>query len=316
MVGGKRKRGKPQQKKSKKKQKRGGPPKYLLDIVMPVYGEWGMLARAIGQVEQAAEGMQGEYRIIVVDNGTPPWQPSEEEPGEEPLEGEESEGITISPEEQAAPVKELLRPIDRFIRIEENIGYPGACNLGASKGNSPLLIVLTSDVYMEPGSITVLVREMDNPQVGLVGPLLLFPPDESPHGPAGGVQSAGIAFDIGGDPFHVFLAWTPENPRVKQRREMQAVTGAMFITRRSLWQQIGGLNEIYGAGTYEDVELCFEIRQRGYTVVFQPAAVGYHYVGGSIEHGAGKGGFPLSLNAMTFKGRWAQFLQWDAFRFL
>jgi GT2 family glycosyltransferase len=300
-----RKRSKPQKK--AKQPKPGAPPKFLLDIVMPVFGEWGMLARAISQVAAAAEGI--EYRIIVVDNGSPPWQSSDPvKEGDEP--------VTVSPEEQAQPVKELLRPVDRFLRIEDNIGYPGACNFGVSKVNSPLVMILTSDVYMEPGSINVLVREMDNPQIGLAGPLLLFPPDDSPHGPAGGVQSAGIAFDIQGDPFHVFLGWSPDNPRVKIRRDMQAVTGAMFITRRSLWEQIGGFASVYGQGTYEDVEYCFEVRSRGYTVVFQPAAVGYHYVGGSIQHGAGPGGFPLTMNAQTFKGRWGRQLQWDAFRFL
>ena len=279
-------------------------PRALIDIVMPVYGEWGMLAKAISKVEAACAGLERGYRIIVVDNGTPAWQPKDA-----------PEGTIITPAEQAAPVKELLRPQDRFIRIDENQGYPGACNTGAAAGRSALVCILTADVYMEPGSITTMVKELDNPQVGLVGPLLLFPRDESPHGPAGGVQSAGIAFNISGDPFHIFIAWTPENPRVRKRREMQAVTGAMFVTRRSLWEKIGGFALNYGKGTYEDMDFCFMIRSLNSRVIFQPDAVGYHYVGGSIKHGAGQGGFPLGINNMIFKGRWAPHLQWDEFRF-
>jgi GT2 family glycosyltransferase len=280
-------------------------PHALIDIVMPVYGEWGMLAKAISKVEAACAGIESGYRIIVVDNGTPPWQPKDA-----------PEGTIISPAEQAAPVRELLRPnIDRFIRIEENEGYPGACNKGVAAGRSPLICILTADVYMEPGSITRMVRELDDPGVGLVGPLLLFPKDESPHGPAGGVQSAGIAFNISGDPFHVFIGWTPENPRVRKRREMQAITGAVFVTRRSLWEKIGGFGLQYGKGTFEDMEMCFAVRSLESKVVFQPEAVGYHYTGGSIRHGAGRGGFPLGVNSMIFKGRWGQYLQWDEFRF-
>ena len=279
---------------------------FLVDVIVPVYGEWGFLVNAISKVEAAFSGMEDPYRIIVVDNGTPGWEQKDE--------NGEPNGVIITPEEQSAPVREYLRKEDIFFRLEENIGYPGALNAAAARGNSPLIIVLTADVFMEPGSFTTLVREMDNPEVGVVGPLLRFPLDESPNGPPGGVQSAGIAFDIQGDPYHVFIGWSPENPRVKKRREMQGITGACYITRRSLWDQIGGMSPVYGAGTYEDLEYCFQVRALESKVIFLPDAEGFHFVGGSIMHGAGKGGFPLGTNSTIFKGRWATRLQWDAFK--
>ncbi len=286
--------------------KKNRPVKYLVDVVVPVYGEWGFLANSISRIAGAFDGSEILYRTIVVDNGTPAWEQRDEDG--------EPNGVIIDPEEQAAPIKDLLRKEDIFFRLEENVGYPGALNAAVARGNSPLIIVLTADVFMEPGSFTELVKEMDNPEVGVVGPLLRFPMDESPNGPPGGVQSAGIAFDIQGDPYHIFIAWSPENRRVKVRREMQGITGACFITRRTLWESIGGMSDVYGAGTYEDMEYCFQTRARDMKVVFQPAAEGFHYVGGSVMAGAGKGGFPLGINSTIFKGRWAQHLQWDAFK--
>ncbi len=286
--------------------KKNRPVTHLVDVVVPVYGEWGFLANSISRIAGAFEGSEILYRVIVVDNGTPAWEQRDED-------GEPS-GVIIDPEEQAAPIKELLRKEDIFFRLEENVGYPGAINAAVARGNSPLIIVLTADVFMEPGSFIELVKEMDNSEVGVVGPLLRFPMDESPNGPPGGVQSAGITFDIQGDPYHIFIGWSPENRRVKVRREMQGVTGACFITRRTLWDNIGGMSDVYGAGTYEDMEYCFQVRAREMKVVFQPAAEGFHYVGGSIVAGAGKGGFPLGINSTIFKGRWAQHLQWDAFK--
>ncbi len=283
------------------------PVKYMVDVVVPVYGEWGFLANSLSLVAGAFEGSEIPYRVIVIDNGTPAWEQKDED-------AEEGSGIVFTPEEQATPIRELLRKEDIFFRVEENIGYPGAVNAAVARGNSPLIIVLTADVFMEPGSFAELVREMDNPATGLAGPLLRFPIDESPNGPPGGVQSAGISFDIQGDPYHIFIGWSPENRRVKVRREMQGITGACFITRRSLWDDIGGMSTAYGAGTYEDMEYCFQVRARGAQVIFQPLAEGFHYVGGSIMHGAGKGGFPLGINSTVFKGRWAQHLQWDAFK--
>lgn len=275
----------------------------LIDVCMSVYGEWGMCGRAVANVEAAAGGL--DYRIIMVDNGTPPWVPGDE-------------GVqSVSPEEQSDPVHTLLRPQDTFVRLDENIGYPGGMNTAASRGTSPYVLILTADVYLEPNTIAIMAEELSQHEdVGVVAPLLRFPLDESPNGPAGGVQSAGISFDIEGRPFHVFIGWNPDNPRVKKRREMQAVTGACFMTRRTLWNQIGGFATVYGKGTYEDMEYCFAVRHLNQKVVFQPAAQGFHYVGGSIRQGAGKSGFPLSMNATIFRGRWAQALIWDAYRFL
>ena len=97
---------------------------------------------------------------------------------------------------------------------------------------------------------------------------------------------------------------------------MQAVTGACFMTRRTLWNQVGGFSAVYGLGTFEDIEYCFSVRSLKSKVVFQPEARGYHYVGGSIVQGAGRSGFPLAVNQTIFKGRWAHAMEWDSYRFL
>lgn len=279
--------------------------KTILDICIPVFGEWDFAVNCINAIEAAAEGMEGQYKIVVIDNGTPEWKP----------EGAEEQGPSRTPEEQSAETKALLRPGDVFNRLEENAGYPGGINTAVSKGASPFILVLTPDVTLEPGSIPTMLKEFDNEQVGVVGPLLLFPKEESPHGPPGGVQSAGMAFNIAGDPYHIFIGWTPQNPRVNQKREVQAVTGACFMTRRMLWTNIGGMSGAYTLGTYEDVEYCFAVRSMGFRVVFTPEAVGSHYVGASIKHGANKQGFPLMVNQTIFKGRWASALEWDEYRY-
>jgi len=276
--------------------------KTLLDIIMPVFGEWAMLERAIESVKQACFGIDGGYRIFVVDNGTPEWK--------------DTEGNAISPKEQSEGVRESLRPQDQFIRIEQNEGYPGAINHALGKGTSPLVLIWTADVVMTLGSVTEMVRVMDDPDVGVVGAKLLFPTDESPHGPPGMIQHAGIAMNIEGFPFHVSMGWPPEHPKVNIQREVMAVTGAIFLTRRNLLSQTGGLNTEYGLGTFEDMDFCFAVRQQmGKKVMYCPTAWGYHYVGGSIKKGANKMGFNLSLNSTVFRGRWAGVMQWDEWKY-
>jgi hypothetical protein len=63
------------------------------------------------------------------------------------------------------------------------------------------------------------------------------------------------------------------------------------------------------------MDYCFKVREGGSRILFDPAAVGTHFVGGSIVKGAGKQGFNLMMNSMAFKSRWQQRLLWDEFRY-
>lgn len=292
-------------KKSKIKKRGGVIYPQVLDIVMPIFGEFGLAVEAIKRIPEAMGDIDREkYRVFVLDNGTPNW--------------ETNDGQLISAEEMAEPVKEQLGSPDKFSRVDQNRGYPSGMNNLVIQGRSPLVLLLTPDVLMNPGSIETMVMGMDDPDVGVIGPKLLFPEDaeQSPHGPPGKTQHAGLAFNIRGNPYHIFLTWSPEHPKVHRRREMSAVTGACFITRRNLWNEIGGFPLEYGGGTYEDVDYCFAIRSMGKKVIFEPEAEGYHMVGGSMVQGANQGGFNLPMNSTIFKGRWAHMLAWDEWRYL
>jgi len=167
---------------------------------------------------------------------------------------------------------------------------------------------------MEPGTIAEAVKEMDDPEIGVVGCKLIFP-EGTPHGQANTIQHAGICFNLAAKPFHIFLGWPKDHPKPNQRREMVAVTGAAFMTRRNLWQRIGGFNMEYGGGTFEDMEYCFVVQGLGKSVVYAPKVVGTHYVGGSIVHGAQRQGFNLIRNESIFRSRTMGAIAWDEWRY-
>ena len=272
---------------------------------MPIFGEFDLALTALQRVEAAASPLPpDQYRLIVLDNGTPGWVSDEDQ-------------TEITPQAMAGPIRDLLRPNhDRFIRREDNTGYPGGVNECVNAGRSPLILILTADVFLEPQAIQNMVVAMDNPEVGVVGTKLIFPTEiESPHGPGGKVQHAGLAFGISGKPYHIFIGWSPDNKRVNVRRDVAAVTGACFMTRRNLWNQIGGFDLRYGLGTFEDVDYCFAIRSLGKKVMYEPTAVGYHLVSGAALRGANKG-FNIPMNETIFRGKWAHMLAWDEWRYL
>ena len=128
--------------------------------------------------------------------------------------------------------------------------------------------------------------------------------------PANSIQHVGLETDIHGNFVHSFIGWRPDHPKVLAQREVYAVTGAALMTRRNLWNKIGGFNEIYGQGTFEDVEYCMMARELGYNIIVAPDAKGIHYTGATAERN--QTGFPLDNNRMIFLQRWAQKLKWSS----
>jgi GT2 family glycosyltransferase len=87
------------------------------------------------------------------------------------------------------------------------------------------------------------------------------------------------------------------------------------MTRRSVWSKLRGLDTIYGAGTYEEVDYCLRVRQMGGKIYVNTDAIAYHYTGATSEK---KGqAFPVQINAMTFLSRWSSsgMLVWDDWSF-
>jgi len=253
----------------------------LVDVVIPVYGQVELLTRCL-----AALGTRDDVAIFVVDDASP-----DRKAVEAVCKGENV----------------------RYYRNHANAGFAATCNRGANKGSAPLILFLNSDCILEWNAIDEMCKEMDDPMVGAVGPLLTFPMDGK-MGPGGKVQHAGMAFDIKGKPFHVHIGWDASHPRVATRKEMNCVTGSCMLTRRRTFKYIGGFSEAYGRGTFEDVEYCLNVKACKLKVVYTPKARAEHYVGSSII-AEGKG-FPLRQNFEIFKLRnqgrilWDEYLYW------
>jgi len=65
-------------------------------------------------------------------------------------------------------------------------------------------------------------------------------------------------------------------------RNYSAVTAACLMTRRAVFDEVGGFNELL-AIDFNDVDYCLKVRRAGYRIVFTPYAELYHYE--STSHG-------------------------------
>jgi GT2 family glycosyltransferase len=287
--------------------------RHELDIVIPVYGRPDLLRECLQSLQIAAFDV--DYQLFVVDDASP-----------------NKAAMEI--------VYNSLNSDTKILQNNENRGFPATANRGANLGKSPSILFLNTDVMLQAGSVRAMLNTLWGDQspkgpitpaadalTGVVAPKLLFPDTaEIPPDFRGKVQHAGLAINAHGRPFHIQKGWSSDNPRLDHPRAMQAVSGACLMTRRDVWQtaardyqkagdpSTGGFNEIYGLGTYEDVEYCFVARANGHKVVYESAAVGYHYAGASVTQRP-EDGYPLERNKSIFMARCGHLLFWDEWLF-
>jgi O-antigen biosynthesis protein len=190
--------------------------------------------------------------------------------------------------------------------VAKNRGFPEGANKAIGMGKDNLVLFVSDDVYFEEGAIEHAVQTMQDASIGMVGFKLLFQPGT--NNPAGKVQHVGQACNINGTIFHPFLGWSRDNPKTCISGEVFSMTGATFLIRRSLFRSVGGFNEDYGTGYYEDVELNLSVRSRGYKIWLDAEAVGWHYVGATMEK---LGGQNIGANRNLFMQRNSNRLVWD-----
>lgn len=146
--------------------------------------------------------------------------------------------------------------------------FAAACNHGVAAARGDLLCLLNDDVTpRDPGWLAAMVGHLADPAVGVVGARLLYPD--------GTVQHAGILLrpDGTGSHWHRSLPATAAGygGRARLAQEYAAVTGACLLTRRPLWDQLGGLDEAF-ATAFNDVDFCLRARAAGTGVVLAAEA--------------------------------------------
>ena len=144
-----------------------------------------------------------------------------------------------------------------------------------TRARGELIVFLNNDTVVQPGWLEALVALARDETVGIVGAKLL--------GEDGVVQEAGSIVWRDGSGMNYGRGLEADAPEVNYVKEVDYVSGACMLVRASLWREIGGFDSRYSPGYWEDPDLAFEARRRGFKVVYQPQAVVVHYWG--VSHG-------------------------------
>lgn len=156
---------------------------------------------------------------------------------------------------------------------------PGPFNFSALNNeavratDSPLVLLLNNDIVIrEPGWLREMVSLVLRPGVGAVGAKLLYGD--------GRVQHGGVLLGILGVANHAHLLFPQDSPgyfgRLALLQEVSAVTGACLLTRREVYEAVGGLDEVNLRVAFNDVDFCLRVREAGHRVLWTPHAVLTH----------------------------------------
>ncbi len=158
----------------------------------------------------------------------------------------------------------------RVVYSGKNLGFSGANNLGVKYALADKIILLNSDIIPDTSLWVSRMLEtydqLDNP--GIIGTRLLFEDNT--------IQHTGLSYMQfpQGSEFHLKGMWWVDHPskglpdsliQKKGPTALPAVTGACMMLDKSIYNEVGGMDESYILGDFEDSDLCLKVLEAGYT---------------------------------------------------
>lgn len=150
-----------------------------------------------------------------------------------------------------------------ILRNEKNLGFSSTVNKGVANAKYEILILLNTDVYPSKGFLLPLLKHFNNDDVFAVGCM-----DKSIEADKTILRGRGL-----GQWERGFL--------VHKRGEVNKtntlwVSGGSGAFRKSIWEKLGGLNELYNPFYWEDIDLSYRALKSGYKILFEPKSIVYH----------------------------------------
>jgi GT2 family glycosyltransferase len=179
-------------------------------------------------------------------------------------------------------------PQVRFIQSAKNIGFAKANNAAFLESTGRNLLFLNPDTEVEGNALQTLLHCLESiKDAGVVGAMLLNT-DRS-------IQTTCIRafptiinqlFESGilrkALPNSCLYGMAPINRRSSIPSEVQALSGACMMIKRSVFEAVGMFDPEYFMYS-EDIDLCFQVKMGGWKVYYIPSAVVIHHGGGCSQ---------------------------------
>ncbi|MDE5938160.1 MAG: glycosyltransferase family 2 protein [Lachnospiraceae bacterium] len=199
-------------------------------------------------------------------------------------------------------------PAIRVITYEGGFNYSKINNLGVSQATGEYVLLLNNDIgVITPDWIEELLMYAQRADVGAVGAKLYYEDRTIQH--AGVVLGLGAHRTAGHSHYRVDHRNLGYMGRLCYAQNVMAVTGACLMMRKTLYEELGGLDETF-AVALNDVDLCIRAWKAGRVNVFTPFAELYHYESASRGTDlSGENAERYEKEAALFRERWKELLE-------
>jgi glycosyltransferase involved in cell wall biosynthesis len=220
----------------------------LVSLIIPTRNGLNLMRQCIDSI--IGKTTYSNYEIIIVDNG--------------------------SDDPEALRYFELLAREARIrvLRDDSPFNYSALNNSAVAHARGELVGLVNNDIEVtSSGWLSEMVSIALQSGVGAVGAKLYYPDDTLQHG--------GVVLGIGGTAGHA-NKFAPRPAygyfgRTGLIGSFSAVTAACLVVRKSVYLEVGGLNEKDLTIALNDVDFCLRIREAGYRNVWTPYAELYHH---------------------------------------
>ena len=225
-----------------------------VSIIIPTRDRADLLARAIDTLFMQADWPEKD--LVIVDNGST-----------------EPDTFALFDRMSQAPNVQILRHDSPF-------NFAELINAGARAARGKVFAIMNNDVETDRRDwLAPLIKLACDPAVGVVGAKLLFGD--------GTLQHAGLTLGMGGLAGHAGVGCAADDPgpygMLATTRRVSAVTGACMLTRREVFERLGGMDENYVVEC-NDVDYCMRADAADLAVIYAAEAILIHNEGSTRQN--------------------------------
>lgn len=250
----------------------------LVSIIIPMRDMVSFLKRNLRGIEEKTD--YKNYEVIIVDNN--------------------------SREKETLDYFKTLKEKDniRIIEYKDEFNFSKINNFTVKKAKGEHILFLNNDIEaISQGWLAAMLEHSARKEVGAVGAKLIFPNDT--------IQHAGTVLGLGGVAGHSHKHFPADSNgyfgALNTIRNYSAVTAACLMTKKKVFEEVDGFDEIHLSVAFNDVDLCLKIREKGYLVIYTPFSALYHFESKSR-------GYDLNPDEIMYmKNRWGKILFSDPY---
>lgn len=198
---------------------------------------------------------EGTVQVVVVDNG--------------------------SSDDSFKPAEKLQ--FVHLTKLNENLGFSLACNLGAQQSKSEFILFLNPDAKLFRDTLNASLNYMNNPEnqhVGICGVQLIDEQGKvAKHCSKYPTFSSMLSHSLGLSRLSQKLGYDMSDWSHNETREVDHVIGAYYLVRRELFEKLDGFDERFFV-YLEDLDFSFRASKAGWKTVYLAEAQAFHLGGG------------------------------------